>query len=130
MSTIEKIVAKLHLDRFFSSKLILAIDLLCSFAASVASLIFERLLISHDVLTDMFVLTWVGLALLFSLVYFILLKTFRAIVRHTTLKAFAKICLASFLKSLSVGLVMMLLPFVKACQWINLPTIFLNTSFP
>ena len=112
MSTIEKIVAKLHLDRFFSSKLILAIDLLCSFAASVASLIFERLLISHDVLTDMFVLTWVGLALLFSLVYFILLKTFRAIVRHTTLKEFAKICLASFLKSLSVGLVMMLLPFV------------------
>ena len=111
MSTIEKIVAKLHLDRFFSSKLILAIDLLCSFAASVASLIFERLLISHDVLTDMFVLTWVGLALLFSLVYFILLKTFRAIVRHTTLKEFAKICLASFLKSLSVGLVMMLLPF-------------------
>lgn len=112
MSTIEKIVAKLHLDRFFSSKLILAIDLLCSFAASVASLIFERLLISHDVLTDMFVLTWVGLALLFSLIYFILLKTFRAIVRHTTLKEFAKICLASFLKSLSVGLVMMLLPFV------------------
>lgn len=112
MSTIEKIVAKLHLDRFFSSKLILAIDLLCSFAASVASLIFERLLISYDVLTDMFVLTWVGLALLFSLVYFILLKTFRAIVRHTTLKEFAKICLASFLKSLSVGLVMMLLPFV------------------
>ena len=112
MSTIEKIVAKLHLDRFFSSKLILAIDLLCSFAASVASLIFERLLISHDVLTDMFILTWVGLALLFSLVYFILLKTFRAIVRHTTLKEFAKICLASFLKSLSVGLVMMLLPFV------------------
>ena len=112
MSTIEKIVAKLHLDRFFSSKLILAIDLLCSVAASVASLIFERLLISYDVLTDMFVLTWVGLALLFSLVYFILLKTFRAIVRHTTLKEFAKICLASFLKSLSVGLVMMLLPFV------------------
>ena len=111
MSRIEKLVSKLHLDRFFSSKLILAIDIVVSLAASVASLIFERLLITSNVITDYFILSWVGLSLVFSFVYFLLLRTYRAIVRHTTLKEFAKICLASFMKSLSIGLLMMALPF-------------------
>ena len=111
MSRIEKLVSKLHLDRFFSSKLILAIDIVVSLAASVASLIFERLLITSNVITDCFILSWVGLSLVFSFVYFLLLRTYRAIVRHTTLKEFAKICLASFMKSLSIGLLMMALPF-------------------
>ena len=111
MNRIEKLVSKLHLDRFFSSKLILAIDIVVSLAASVASLIFERLLITSNVITDYFILSWVGLSLVFSFVYFLLLRTYRAIVRHTTLKEFAKICLASFMKSLSIGLLMMALPF-------------------
>lgn len=111
MSKIEKLVSKLHLDRFFSSKLILAIDIVVSLAASVASLIFERLLITSNVITDYFILSWVGLSLVFSFVYFLLLRTYRAIVRHTTLKEFAKICLASFMKSLSIGLLMMALSF-------------------
>ena len=111
MNRIEKLVSKLHLDRFFSSKLILAIDIVVSLAASVASLIFERRLITSNVITDCFILSWVGLSLVFSFVYFLLLRTYRAIVRHTTLKEFAKICLASFMKSLSIGLLMMALPF-------------------
>ena len=111
MRKIERIVSKLRLDRFFSSKLILAIDLVISLAASVASLIFERLLISDKVITDSFILSWVGLSVVFSLISFRTFKTYRVIVRHTTLKEFARICLASFLKSLSVGLIMMALPF-------------------
>ncbi|MBR6496262.1 MAG: polysaccharide biosynthesis protein, partial [Rikenellaceae bacterium] len=112
MERIEKLVSKLHLDRFFSSKLILVIDLVISVAASVASLIFERLLISDKVITDYFILGWVGLSVVFSLIYFLVFKTYRVIVRHTTLKEFARICLASFLKSMSIGLLMMVLPFM------------------
>ena len=111
MERIERIVSKLHLDRFFSSKLILAIDLVISLGASVASLIFERLLISDSVITDGFILSWVGLSVVFSLISFLTFKTYRVIVRHTTLKEFARICLASFAKSLGVGLFMMALPF-------------------
>ena len=111
MERIEKLVSKLHLDRFFSSKLILAIDLVISVAASVASLIFERLLISDKVITDYFILTWVGLSVVSSLIFFLVFKTYRVIVRHTTLKEFARICLASFMKSLTIGLLMMVLPF-------------------
>ena len=111
MGIIEKLVSKFHLDRFFNSKLILGMDLLVSFSASVCTLIFERVLIADVGLTNGFILSWLALSFVFSLIFFILLKTYRTIVRHTTLKEFAKICVASFMKSLCVGLVMIVLPF-------------------
>ena len=111
MEIIEKLVSKFRLDRFFNSKLVLAIDLLVSFSASVCTLIFARFLLSDKGLTTNFFLTWLGLSLVLSLVFFVAFKTYRTIIRHSTLKEFAKICLASVLKSIVVGGVMMALPF-------------------
>ena len=112
MEFIEKIVSKFHLDRFFNSKLILAIDLLVSFSASVCTLMFVRVLISDDGLTQGLILTWLGLSLVFSFAYFMIFRTYRSIIRHTTLKEFAKICLAAFLKVLTVGMIVLALPFL------------------
>ena len=111
LNTIEKFVMKFHLDRFFNSKLILAIDLLVSFSASVCTLMFVRLLLSDEGLTTSFFLTWLALSFILSLVFFIVFKTYRTIIRHTTLKEFAKIGVASFLKSVLVGTIMLVLPF-------------------
>ena len=111
MEIVERFVSRFHLDRFFNSKLILAIDLLVSFSASVCTLVFMRFLLSSDGLTVAFSMTWLGLSLAFSLAYFLALRTYRTIIRHSTLKEFAKICVASFLKSLCVGLVVLALPF-------------------
>ena len=111
MKLIENIVSKFKLDRFFSSKLILAIDLFVSLSASICTLIFVKVMLSSYALTTSFFLTWLGLSLLFSFVYFFVLKTYRTIIRHSTLKEFAKIGVASFMKSLTVGLVMLILPF-------------------
>lgn len=111
MEFIERFVNRFHLDRFFSSKLILAIDLFCSLSASICTLMFVRVLISDDGLTDGFILTWLALSLVLSLVFFMILKTYRTIVRHTTLKEFAKICVASFFKAVGIGAVMLALPF-------------------
>ena len=111
MGIVERFVSKFRLDRFFNSKLVLAIDLFVSFSASVCTLMFVRFLLSDYGLTTGFILTWLGLSFVFSLVYFIALKTYRTIIRHSTLKEFAKIGIASFMKSLCVGLVMFALPF-------------------
>ena len=108
---VEKFVNKFRLDRFFNSKLVLAIDLLVSFSASVCTLVFVRFLLSGDGLTTGFALTWLGLSFVLSLVFFLLLKTYRTIIRHSTLKEFAKICVASFLKSLLVCAIVFALPF-------------------
>ena len=111
MEIIEKFVSKFRLDRFFNSRLILAIDLLVSLSASICTLIFVRFLLSDYGLTTEFSLTWLGLSLSLSLAFFFAFKTYRTIIRHSTLKEFAKICVASFLKSMGVGLIMCLLPF-------------------
>ena len=111
MEFVEKIVSKFKLDRFFSSRLILAIDLFVSLSASICTLIFVRVMLSSYALTTSFFLSWIGLSLLFSFVYFYALKTYRTIIRHSTLKEFAKIGVASFMKSITVGLVMIILPF-------------------
>ena len=112
MEIIEKFVNKFRLDRFFNSKLILAIDLLVSLSASICMLLFSRFLLWESALTPGFALLWCALSVGFSLLFFIWLRTYRTIVRHTTLKEFAKICVASFMKSLCVVLVMVALPFL------------------
>lgn len=111
MEFLEKIISKFRLDRFFSSKLILAIDLFVSFSASVCTLMFVRVLISDDGLTNWFIITWLGLSLILSFLFFYMLKTYRTIIRHSTLKEFAKICVAAFMKSMTVGFIMIALPF-------------------
>lgn len=112
MTIVEKFVNKFRLDRFFNSKLILAIDLLVSLSASICMLLFSRFLLWESALTPGFALSWCVLSVGFSLLFFIWLRTYRTIVRHTTLKEFAKICVASFMKSLCVVLVMVALPFL------------------
>ena len=114
MGFAERIVSKFHLDRFFSSKLILAIDVCASLASSVCSLAFVRLLISGIGITPALVLTWLGLSVFLSAFFFIVFKTYRAIIRHTTLKEFAKICFVAFLKVLVLGGVILFLPFGNA----------------
>ena len=112
MTIVEKFVNKFRLDRFFNSKLILAIDLLVSLSASICMLLFSRFLLWESALTPSFALSWCALSVGFSLLFFIWFRTYRTIVRHTTLKEFAKICVASFMKSLCVVLVMVALPFL------------------
>ena len=111
MNLNESIISKFKLDRFFSSRLILAIDLIVSLAASTFTLIFVKGMIYSANLTWDFILCWLLLSFFISFVCFYALKTYRTIIRHSTLKEFAKICVASFFKSLTTGCIMMLLPF-------------------
>ena len=111
MEFIERFVYKFKLDRFFSSKLVLAIDLFVSLSSSICALMFVKIMITSYGLTPSFILTWLGLSLLFSFVYFYALKTYRTIIRHSTLKEFSKIGVASLFKAVTVGLIMFVLPF-------------------
>lgn len=113
MEIIHRLVSKFHLDRFFSSKLILAIDMIVSLVASVCALLFVKPMLTDDGFDRDFSLISLSLSLLYSFVAFYTLKTYRTIVRHTTLKEFAKICVASVIKGTALGLTMLLFPFLK-----------------
>ena len=111
MEFIHRIVSKFHLDRFFSSKLILAIDMFVSVSATVCALLFVKFMLTDDGFDRDFSLLWLALSAVYSLAAFYIFKTYRTIVRHTTLKEFAKICVASFIKVSVLGLTILFLPF-------------------
>ena len=130
MGMIEKLVAKLRLDRFFSSKLILAIDLFLTLAASVCTLIVVKYMLANESMTMPFIATWLSLSLLFSFVFFYAFKTYRTIIRHSTLREFAKICVASFFKVLALGVIVMVLPFADVyCLILMVLDLFLTIVF-
>ena len=115
MEKIHNLVQKLHLDRYFSSKLILAIDLFVSLSASICSLMFIKMLLFKSLVTIDFIFVWLAASLVMSFVMFFWLKTYRSIIRHSTLREFAKLCLASLGKVVLMGLLVMLLPYgIKA----------------
>ena len=94
----KRILSKLKLDRYFSSKLVLAIDMAVSMMASTVAL----LLVSLDPnteLTRQTVVVWLAGALAASCVMFYLLRTYRSIIRHSTLREVGKLCIAVFGKT-------------------------------
>lgn len=115
MEKIHNLVEKLHLDRYFSSKLILAIDLFVSLSASICSLMFIKMLLFKSIVTVDFICVWLAASLVMSFLMFFWLKTYRSIVRHSTLREFAKLCVASLGKVVLMGVLVMLLPYgIKA----------------
>ena len=111
MGKVLNIVEKLHLDRYFSSKLILAIDLFLSLSASICSLMFIKTLLFKSIVTVDFMLVWLAASLVMSFIMFYWLKTYRSIIRHSTLREFARLCMASVGKVILMGVLVMLLPY-------------------
>ena len=111
MGIVQNIVDKLHIDRYFSSKLILAFDLFASLSASICALVFIKTLLFSTLVTWPFILVYLLASLGTSFIFFFWLKTYRTIVRHSTLKEFSKLCLASFLKVVLMGAIFLFLPY-------------------
>lgn len=106
----QHLIAKLNLERYLSSRLILCIDLIISAAASLFAIIIIKLL-SHDIeIQRSFAVAWECIAVAASLILFYSLKTYRVIIRHSALREVAKFALATFgkesLLALSVFLFM------------------------
>lgn len=111
MGILNRLASRLHLDRFFSSKLILAIDLFVSLSASVCSLIFIKYLLFNTFVPTQFLFVWMGASVVMSFLAFFAFKTYRSIIRHSTLREFTKLCVAAFAKVMLMGLFVLLLPY-------------------
>ena len=111
MRNIQKLIDWLHLDRYFSSKLILFIDLFVSLSASICSLMFIKMLLFRDLVTVDFVMVWMAASIVMSFLMFYMLKTYRSIIRHSTLREFSRLCMASIGKVILMGILVMLLPY-------------------
>ena len=93
-----------YLERYLSSRLIMCIDLLISALASLLALGVVRLVFHEADIPGSFAIVWEGAAVASSLMLFYVLKTYRFIIRHSTLREVAKFVLATLIKEIALCL--------------------------
>ena len=98
------LIARFHLDRYVSSYLILFLDLLVSTLCSAASARLSGASPSASGVPLGGYLLWLAGALAASGILFRLLRTYRTIIRHATLREIAKLVLAVLGKEALLGL--------------------------
>lgn len=89
-------------DSFLNVFYILLIDLCLSITASACALVVSQRFVTPDIISLDFGVMWVVLSSIVSLIGFYVLKTYRIVIRHSTLLDIARFILFSTLKSLLV----------------------------
>lgn len=107
-----KLLRKLHLENYLSARIVLLIDLVVTLTASAISLlllrlVFNPLLVPHP---SQFTVQWLLMALMTSLIFFYLLKTYRSVIRHSTLREIGRLMTASLGKEFGMLLLFALHP--------------------
>ena len=100
----KEFIQKLRLDHYLSSIVILVIDTFVSLLASVGSLIVVKQLFSLEI-SEGSASLWVLLAVLFSVVSFVGLKTYRSVIRYSTYQEIGRFILAAISKMLLMTIV-------------------------
>ena len=96
----KRVISKLHLEKYVSSKLILGIDLAISFGVSMFALFLtSTLFVSFSYDTEL-LLSWIVGSLASSAIFFMLLQTHKIIIRHSTLRELWKLGIATLGKGI------------------------------
>ena len=103
-----RLLAKLHLERYFNAKFILGIDLIISFVASLFALAFLQLIITPSKLFGEFSLFWLLGTIVACAIWFAAFKTYHTVIRHSTLREVGRFTGAILGKELSLALLVVL----------------------
>lgn len=104
------IFRKLRMERYFSSGLVLAIDLAMSVCASIGVLVLTHILSRSASFGNMPVMLWIAASAIASLIVFVGLRSYRNIIRYSTLREIGKLCMVVFCKVAVMGLFMITMP--------------------
>lgn len=104
-----RLIAKLHLERYFNAKFILCIDLIVSFAASLFALSFLQLIVQQHNLFGDFSIAWLLGTIIACGLWFKAFGTHHTIIRHSTLREVGKFTCAVLGKEISLTLLIILL---------------------
>lgn len=104
-------IRKFCLDRYLSTRLIFTIDLLASLVGTLAALSLLIMFYGRPMSFGI-VATWMGLSLVASWFAFYLGKTYRAIIRHATLRDIGRLTLAGMTKAVFMVVAVFVLNFL------------------
>lgn len=110
-------IRRFCLERYFSTRLIFGIDLLVSAVASIVAVLMLTAFRGSRLLLDS-ALWWIGISLLATWLAFYFFKTYRAVIRHSTLRDIGRLTLATMSKAVLMGIVLGVLPtFWLPARW-------------
>ena len=120
-----------YVNKYLSTRLVFFLDLCLSFVASLLALVLVDMFIPEvDLIRLKAITIWIGASFVFSFVSIWVLKTYRIIIRHTTLKDLAKFGLVSLFKVLATaGVFALLMREMPMVYLVMLADFFLTFAF-
>ncbi len=112
-SLIKNLLNNLLNNKYLSSNIILLLDLLTSVGATMISVFFAGLLFPPRIAGSTAIALWLTASTIFSLIFFLLLKTHQVIIRHATFREQARLSSFAFVKGIALYIFLELLPFVE-----------------
>ncbi len=97
-------------NNYLSSTVILLLDLFVSLTASLFAIFLAGLLFPPVIADRSTLLLGLVASVIFSLAFFLLLRTHKSIIRHSTLREQARVTAASFLKGLAIAAFFLVIP--------------------
>ena len=109
MRSLNKSLGK-YINKYLSTRLVFVIDMCLSLLASLLALVLVDMLVKdmHMISFKPFA-TWLGAGMIFSFISIWILRTYRIIIRHTTLKDLAKFGVVALFKVLATAVVFALM---------------------
>lgn len=101
------------MGQYLRSTIVLAIDVIVSLMASVCILLFCNIISRGPELYRPLVMTWISGALVASCIAFYITRSYRSVIRYSTLHELGKICAAVLLKEIILGLLLLLVQSVS-----------------
>ena len=95
----------LYVSKYLSTKVVFALDMLMSLAASLITLVLVNFFVPVDLLGIRSVSIWIGMSFISSFFLIWGFRTYRIIIRHTTIREFGRFILVALCKALIIGAV-------------------------
>ncbi len=105
-------LARFQDNNYLSSKIILLLDLVVSVGSSLIALFMAGILFPPRIADGLTLILWMVGSLVFSLEFFLLLKTHKSIIRHSTLREQARLTASAFFKGIALYILLLLIPSV------------------
>ena len=96
---------KVYMTKYLSTRIVFLLDMIMSMIASVGTILLVKLFAQNDFLYTYESATWLAAAAVFSFVFIWALRTYRIIIRHSTIKELGLFPLVALFKVLASGFV-------------------------
>ena len=94
-----------YMTKYLSTRVVFLVDMIMSVMATVGAILLVKFLIQDDIFEVYTSMTWISLTAVFSFFGIWILRTYRIIIRHSTLVEFGRFFLVALVKDISAGAV-------------------------